>query len=457
MRTTLALPVLCLTVAAAIGCTPESTDEGSGVEQSLTPFARTIDGMPKMGRLASGADGDIYLAGTFDNQLDLGGGVLQASAQNSIYVGHLDAVGAHVMSGSTGANDWLGDVSVAPNGTFFVGGTFEGNINFGAGKMTAEHAGYLTAFDADGSPLFARDFVDSNAQTFIDSLAALPDGSVAISARTTDHVDFGIVPPTSSGSAQIEVAVYNPNGILSWQLRFDGTSAGVTALAADAKGHLYLAGGTYSGCQIGSFSVNPYSMFVAEIDEKGQPVWVQQSKSQSGYGYLPNVADITVDDEGSVYVTGTYYYDPFLIGGVSAPPTQTSTIFLVKLTGDGIGAYAKGFPLGDIPSALRLAGAKNGEVLLGVSTSWAVDFGAGGIGGNNKPNAFLARFGANGNLLQGLAIQGGSVDYQYLHDIAVDPDGNPVVLGSYQGTVEVGGKHFESIDEPSSFIARLKL
>ncbi|MFO0592738.1 MAG: hypothetical protein U0441_34665 [Polyangiaceae bacterium] len=456
MRTTTALSLLCLTVAAAIGCTPESTDGGSGVEQTFTPFAHALTGAPSTGRIVSGTDGSLYLAGTFKDAIDFGGGTLKAEAPNTIYVAHLDESGNHLMSGSTGANDWLGNVSVGSDGTYFLGGAFEGSINFGAGKMTAEHAAYLAAFNPDGSTQFARDFVDSNAQTYVDGVAARPDGSVAISARTTDHVDFGIVPPTSNGAAQVEVAVYDSNGILSWQLRFDGATSGPTALAADDKGHLYLAGATYSGCTIGFTQVSPYSMFVAEIDEKGQPVWVQQSVTPNGYGFLPTVADISVDSDGGVYVAGTYYYAPFTIGGISTPPTQTTDVFLLKLDGSGNGVYAKGYPVNDSPSPISVAGTKDGEVLFAVGTDWAMDLGSGGLGGNNKENAILGRYDAKGNLLKGISL-GGYVGKQHVYDVAADPDGNAVILGSFQGTLDIGDEHFESVDERQSFVARLKL
>ena len=447
MRTRLAFVLLASTVAASIGCTPDS-----GEPSTFTPYAREISGVPVMARIAAGADGDLYLGGTFSDQIDFGGGALKALADDTIFVAHLDENGEHVMSGSTGAGDWVGGVAASNDGTFFVGGTYEGKIDFGSGAMESPHGGYLAIFGPDGAPERARDFDDTQPSTYVDSVIALPNGGVAIGARTRGKVSFGDY--AAGIYPQIVVETYDAKGVFAWEVRIDTPTNSPAAIAVDEDGNVFLAGTTQWGFSAYGMDVSYYSMFVMKIDPQGQPVWVEQARDTVGAWSLPTVADIAVDGKGDVYVAGTHDY-PLKIGEIEVPSTYATDIFLLKLTNHGKAVFARNFTTEEGASPICLSGAKDGGALLALGSFHQVNLGDGDLGDIAGDNALLARFDAEGKLANSLLLAGAQGG-QHLYDVAEGPDGKPLIAGDFQGSFAIAGEEFDSGFHVQSFVARLE-
>lgn len=457
MRITFALPIVLIAAAAATGCTPEESTSGSGDNNAppLEPFAMAFDHKFASARIAAGPSGDVFVGGTFDGTFNFGGGDVVAPAPGALFFTHFDAEGDHIMSGSTGAYDKLGAVAVGEDGGCFGAGTFDGTVNFGVGKMTSEHAGFLTRFNGDGTTGFVRSFVNSY-QTDIDSIAPLPGGGVVIAALTDDNVDFGNNHVgTGIGLADLVIAAYDKSGLFQWELRIPAKLRRRPWIAADKDGNVFLAAGTYGEFPIGNDLVAGDSAFVTKIDPTGSPLWTKQTEQAGDFSVAPDVDDISVDDEGNVYVVGSFYYAGFSIGGLTSSPGQSDHAYLFKLDGAGKGVYFHDFPIQSASSVCAVAGATNGEVLFGVTTDYPMNFGGGIVGTNDNKTGYLARFDANGKHMNSVAL--GNDRDDFIDDLAADKEGNPVIVGRFQNSIRLGGKTLFDKGVTASYVTRTKL
>lgn len=102
-------------------------------------------------RVASGGNGDIFLAGTFDGAVSFGGAELQSAGDDDIFVARLDPGAVH--QGSSAFGDLLmqsvADLTVDGAGHAIVVGNFNGTIDFGFGP-------HGTSDDAEQNPFIAK-------------------------------------------------------------------------------------------------------------------------------------------------------------------------------------------------------------------------------------------------------------------------------------------------------------
>lgn len=125
-------------------------------------WSRFFDGPHNQIPSAMAADAEgIYLAGDFQGEIDFGDGIHDASGVDAFVV-------ALAPDGSTRWSHRLGGdaevrafgVAAGPEGPVVVG-RFEGSLDVGGAPLSALGAGFVAAFDADGNPLMSRVLVEA--------------------------------------------------------------------------------------------------------------------------------------------------------------------------------------------------------------------------------------------------------------------------------------------------------
>ena len=124
-----------------------------------------------------------------------------------------------------------------------------------------------------------------------------------------------------------------------------------------------------------------------------------------------------------------------------------------KLSAEGTGIYAKGFPVDNYQHNMEIAAAKGGELLLAMTAYYPVDFGGGPLGLVADTNLLLARFDAKGNHLKSMALDGN--EDEWVIDLAADPSGNPVVLGMFDNLLDIGKDRLVATGGANMFLARM--
>jgi WD40 repeat protein len=404
--------------------------------------------------IASGPEGDLFLGGSFSDKADLGGGYLLAEAEAgaAVFVAHLDKDGNHLFSGSTGSNDSVSSVAVGPEGELYVAGSYDGAINFGTGKLTGYKNGYLAAFQAGGAPEHSR-ALGGEAEDWVDDVTVTPAGDVVVAARAGDDTDFGggsVVSVYSRKDAV--VAAYDPLGDFLWEVRVPNAVYATLSVASDANGNVFVTGRSYEDIEIGTLQ-SVAGSFVAKISATGTPLWIETATSAQGV--YPELYDLAVGPDGSVFVTGSHSYGTFAIGGIGSGYAEDSESFWLRLSPTGEGLHFHDLQTPSYYGVPQLAIAPGGDVIVGLTMFYTFDFGGGLVSTGPQQNAVLVRFTPAGEHVRSLEIQGSN--NEYLGDLAVDADGNAVVLGWFDATVDIGGTSLSTDIGNAMFVARMEL
>jgi Ca2+-binding RTX toxin-like protein len=222
-------------------------------------------------------------------------------------------------------------------------------------------------------------------------------------------------------------------------------------VALDGTGNVYV-GGTFYG-QV-EFDPGPgidirtayghSDAFVAKYDPNGDLLWVG---TFSGNGYEA-VADIAVDGDGAVYVTGTFTgtvdFDPDFGDVVAATSAGQDDGYVAKLDTTGDLGWVKTFggPENDSPSDIELEPFVQGSVLRW--RTWVTggfygtaDFDPGPgvypLISHGSQDAFVLRLNPDGYFIW--AVQAGGTGYDGARGLAVDGT-RGYVTGQFQGTAD---------------------
>lgn len=451
MRTRTCLLLGPLALCAGLGCS--RGDQDASPQLDLEPFAKSFHGtsgtVTRGAAIASGPDGDLFIGGTFDLNVDLGGGYLVADSGTSVLVAHLDRDGEHLFSGNTGSNDGVSAVAISDEGSLRVAGSYDGAINFGTGKLTGYKNGYVAGFEPGGKSSFSK-ALGGEAEDSADDVATAPDGTILVAARAGDDADFGGGAPSASYSKkEAVVAAYGPSGSYLWELRIPGAVSDRLSVAADRDGNVVVCGLSYSGIQVGDLSADP-GAFVARINSEGKPMWVRSATSDLG---LPLFREVAIGKDGQVLVSGTINFSTATIAGLSFGSFDQLNAFWLALAPDGAPQYVKQVPGAEYNMFPEIAAAPDGDVLVGMTVSSPVDFGGGQVGTGVLQNVVLARFTADGELVKSMELAGNSAES--LGDLAVDVEGNPVITGWFDLALEIGGAKLVTDNSVDMFVARL--
>lgn len=145
--------------------------------------------------LAVDPAGNIAVTGSFDNEIDFGGGKLASKGESDVYVARFAPDGAHLWSKRFGAarEDIGHDIAADRYGNLAVTGWFWGEVDFGGDPLRAEGVNkdiFLLKLSADGEHLWSRRFGASDHDQGR-GVAMTPDGVIALAGIFRFALDLG--------------------------------------------------------------------------------------------------------------------------------------------------------------------------------------------------------------------------------------------------------------------------
>ncbi len=157
--------------------------------------------------LAVDPAGDLIATGSFDDEVDFGGGALTSAGQSDAFLLKLDSDGDHLWSrhvggeeediGSSVATDRYGNVVAA--GWFWYEIEFDDTTLESAGRRD----GYVAKLSPDGEPLWAHSF-GGELGDMARSVAIADNGNVFVAGTFHGTAEFGQIELTAAG-AEAEV------------------------------------------------------------------------------------------------------------------------------------------------------------------------------------------------------------------------------------------------------------
>ena len=352
----------------------------------------------------------------------------------------------------------------------------EGICAPGYGNCDRSNPDCEAAYGASGTcvPRYAGTAWVPTGQNGVMSVA--PDGTRFIGGQFAHSVDFDstagvdVHDPSTPGGMTAYVTAIKPDGGYGWTRTFPSAGqASVVALAGTAGGGVVVGGNFQGSISLDPSGVAPpssypiASAFIVELDGKG--AFVQGSVLELLSGSIVSVGSIAVAADGSTYVGGTFQGDVDFDPGpaiVYRGSTGYADTFILKLNKDHSFAWVDTW--GADPSMCfiypgRLAVAPSGTVLTGSSYAGMCDFDPGsgvdfkqGIDGNGG-NGFVLALDAAGGYV------GTWTFGTWVQDVAADEAGAIYAAGIYSGTYDFDPGPAEvlrtSASSPSSFVVKL--
>ncbi len=419
------------------------------------------------------ADGNIYVAGSFSNDVDFdpGPGVYELSADGTIdaFLCKYNPQGEFAWAVSWGGpwsneTDYAYDVEIDSSGGVYVIGEFEGtSVDFdpGSGEEMRDSNGafdvFLVKYDTDGVFQWVRTWGGINSDAGY-GVTSDSNDYVYVTGSFRGNVDFdpgdGVDEHDAGYYPDIFLSSFDADGEFRW-VRTWGYMGGSTnydegyGVVADTSGNIYATGRFYNNVDFdpGEGSDEKMSQgysdaFVSSFTSDGDYQW---SVTWGGTKYESSDA-ITVDFSGNIYVTG--YYN----GQVDFDPGPDE--FLVTASNSDQGYMSSFNPGGDFRWVRVWGGSMSSAYSQGIATDGSnniyvtgyfyleVDFdlpdGNDTHSYDNIFNSFLACFDLSGNFSWARSWGGvDSLDASQSNDVVVSPDGNVYLDGYFFGDIDL--------------------
>jgi hypothetical protein len=301
---------------------------------------------------------------------------------------------------------------------------------------------FLADFDKDGHTAWAKHFGTLNSGVTAGGVAVDGRGNIGLGGTFSGALGFGgALLDSSSSLGQIGFAAkLDPSGAHVFSTAFTGGPNSVSALAFDGDNNL-LAGGVNQGAvDVGgaNFVAGAGNGFVAKLGPDGTPQWAFQL---GGDGSA--VTALAADGDGNVIVGGSFA-STLIAGSLQAQGAGSPSVI-------GTEGFVLAVDKGGQPIWL--------QALPSVQVGAVAAPGGGGalVTGRKGRTAFATSFDGSG-VVQG-SVTLVSIDNGVSLGTGIGPAGSAAVIaGSYNGTIQVGGKQLPaSSGAEDLFVARLSL
>ncbi len=283
--------------------------------------------------------GQVILVGWFTGVINLGGDTLTGLGRD-MFVASFDTAGNHNWSLSLGGlgTDTANRVAADAQGNLYIVGSFESDMEFGESTLFAPEgtiwANVLLSLSADGAPRWAQTLggVNTVAGRWV-SVAASPDGQVYATGGVQAATDTGA--GTLAYDRGLVMAAYSNAGDHVWSKMVGNNEYGSwegAAAALDLDGNVYFSGQVAAGAAIpvnfGGSDLKGSSgdAFLASYTPDGLHRWSRRLDAKKAQ--LATAA--AVDSAGRVYMTGFSNGTMDVEAGAPLEPQGKFDMFLVQ-------------------------------------------------------------------------------------------------------------------------------
>jgi hypothetical protein len=251
---------------------------------------------------------------------------------------------------------------------------------------------------------------------------------------SSPSISFGTNTFTNGGGIDYFVAKYDPSGAVLWANTATGISNdGGNACAVDATGNLYVVGSTNShSLKFGSVTLTGAGyddIILVKYDPSGNVLW---AKDIGGSGNDIGQA-IGLDAAGNAYITGYFASSTISFGSTVLTNSGTDNVYVAKYDPSGNVLWAKkaGGTNTDHGNGIAVD-AQGNSYVTGSFTSSPCSFVTASLANGGGIDMFMVKYDAAGNEKWVNKPAGVSNDVGY--NLALDPHGNPIFVGSTNST-----------------------
>jgi hypothetical protein len=352
------------------------------------------------------------------------------------------------------------DVAVDSQGNLLAGGEWTGSVDFGDGSAVASSNtdAFVAKYSSDGTLLW-KTVLGQTGVDRVRGVAVLPNDNVVATGMYTVSIDVGGGAVAAQAVDIFVVVLDGTDGSIVTGRVYGGTGDDQAWDAAvDSAGNV-LIGGTFlsasldfSGGAVSALSNESASRdaFVTKLDGNLAFVW-QRSPTVNDDNDLYR---LTTDSQNRVIVVGEFVGDADW-GGGNLVNGVGGDAFIVSLLQNGAHWWSRslagnGFTASD--AAYDVTIGADDDVFVTGRVAGGVNFGAGSVNGQGNGDAFVARYREEGSYVTAQRFGDGMM--QSGRALTFDGDGNLIVSGGFEGTIDLGGGGLDSLGDEDIFLAK---
>ena len=243
------------------------------------------------------------------------------------------------------------------------------------------------------------------------------------------------------GGDDIYIAKYDSAGNNLWVNRCGGLHAdyGLGA-ASDRQGNCITTGQFWGEAQFGSNQLHSrggLDVFIAKFDSSGRLLWAINA---GGEEYDRGLS-VATDLQGNVFITG-FFTATARFGGEDLVSLGLQDAFVAKYDSDGDLLWVRQMGGSHFDIGVGITVDRNGYCYVTGSFNRSAVFGETNLESNGQQDAFIVKFNPEGKVEW--VRQGGGSGMDRGNDVAVDPQGNCYVTGSFEEASSFGD-HTDSV------------
>ncbi len=405
-------------------------------------------------KLSTDQEGNLFFIGTFEKDFVLEEDTLVSKGRKDVFITKYNTIGELQWIKTFGGEglDYCFDLEIDEMGSIYISGAFEKVITIDSLSFEAvdNHDSYFAKFSKDGELLW---FKKLGGKGF--------DAAYGLSYVNKELKIMGVFEDPKKELTNLStydnnamfVGSYSAMGDSLWIKTTQGAGrVFANSMETDAEGNLFLTGEFGGNVSFESDTLDKnYGIFVMKLTALGEVKWMQALGDQSIKGFG---ADLAVDSQGDVYLTGGFEGIGKLANEVIAIEGEPDA-FLLALSGKN-GAvkwlrkaggikFDKGMGLCSVDTSIYMIGWIEGRAAFGIDTVLTTN------GGNNF---FIAKYGASGDLLwtemplaKGLGY-GKDIHYAGNHQF--------YVTGWYEGILNFPTSLFIMDRKPDVFVGKFE-
>ncbi len=266
-----------------------------------------------------------------------------------------------------------------------------------------------------------------------------------IGSFKSTSISFGSTTLSNSGNADIFIAKFNSSGTVLWATKAGGTLDDVgNSIAVDNNGNVFVTGYfKSSSITLGSHTLNfsglngGSTIFIAKFDASGNSVWAKSPTGPTSNGTADANSGnfITTDNNGNVYVTGSFETTTITFGSITLNHKGWFDMYIVKYNNNGTEIWANSASGQCSDAGKSIAVDNSGNVYVtgyfgGQCGGGTTTFGSVSLSDVWWEDAFIVKYDVDGTVLW--AKSAGGNDKDYGNGICVDISGNAYIIGQFK-------------------------
>jgi hypothetical protein len=302
---------------------------------------------------------------------------------------------------------------------------------------------------ASGNCIWSKHFGGTVAS--VDSALALAikedhTGSAVVVGKFFGSVNFGGGSLTSAGNEDIFVMKSDSSGNFQWARRCGSIGTDIaTGVAIDSANNIVVVGYFGNTVDFGGTSLTSagsWDIFVVKYNPSGTLLWAKRFGGTGG----ETCNGVALDAADNIFITGYYGYSGTAVdfgGGPLPLPGGTAAmaedVYVAKLTSSGGYVWAKGYGAATgYDVGNGIALDASGNVAVVGSFQGSLNLGGSTLTSAGGSDVFVAEYsGSTGAHLW--SVSGGGSGNDLGRAVAVDASGNVVITGEYVGTASIAG------------------